>query len=210
MEININIPLPDELVQEILLRSPVKSLVRFKCVCKSWLSLISDPSFANSHFELSAAPSHRLLFKTRYGSEAHSNDVDASFHDDSAFVRLVHPLPESAMFPYGFQVLGSCRGFVLFIGRDSNLYIWNPSNGFHRRHLSFSDFIRKLRRSHNRTLLIGFGYDSSTDDYLVVVLWLEEEETHMVLFSLRTNLWKKNPGFPYSPYVFLQLSWIVL
>ncbi|KAG4970224.1 hypothetical protein AAZX31_13G091900 [Glycine max] len=34
--------LPEELIIEILLRLPVKSLLRFKRVCNSWLSLISD------------------------------------------------------------------------------------------------------------------------------------------------------------------------
>ncbi|TKY47881.1 F-box/kelch-repeat protein [Spatholobus suberectus] len=34
--------LPLELVREILLRLPVRSVLRFKCVCKSWLSVVSD------------------------------------------------------------------------------------------------------------------------------------------------------------------------
>lgn len=43
--------LPQELILQILLWLRVKSLVRFKCVCKSWFSLIShDSHFANSHF----------------------------------------------------------------------------------------------------------------------------------------------------------------
>ncbi|KAE9619845.1 putative F-box domain-containing protein [Lupinus albus] len=37
------------LVHEILLRLPVKSLLRFKCVSKQWLALISEPYFCNSH-----------------------------------------------------------------------------------------------------------------------------------------------------------------
>lgn len=38
--------IPDELIWEILTRLPVKSLMRFKCVSRSWLSMITDPSFA--------------------------------------------------------------------------------------------------------------------------------------------------------------------
>ncbi|KAF1877663.1 hypothetical protein Lal_00040381 [Lupinus albus] len=37
------------LVHEILLRLPVKSLLRFKCVSKQWLALISEPNFCHSH-----------------------------------------------------------------------------------------------------------------------------------------------------------------
>ncbi|XP_061362145.1 F-box/kelch-repeat protein At3g06240-like [Gastrolobium bilobum] len=59
--------------------------------------------------------------------------------------------------------------------------------------ISFPDNIRKFPRSHIRTLLIGFGYDPYTDDYLVVGLWLVGKGTHMdmLLFSLRTNSGEK-------------------
>ncbi|KAL6143152.1 hypothetical protein ACLB2K_053847 [Fragaria x ananassa] len=39
----------EELLTEILLRVPAKPLLRFKCVSKHWLSLISDPKFRHRH-----------------------------------------------------------------------------------------------------------------------------------------------------------------
>ncbi|KAF7848176.1 hypothetical protein BT93_L2225 [Corymbia citriodora subsp. variegata] len=36
---------PEDVIIEILLREPVKSLMRFKCVCQGWRSLISGPTF---------------------------------------------------------------------------------------------------------------------------------------------------------------------
>ncbi|KAK7845894.1 F-box/kelch-repeat protein At3g23880 [Quercus suber] len=41
--------LPEELVEEILAWLPVKSLVRFKCVKKSWSSLFQTPTFIAKH-----------------------------------------------------------------------------------------------------------------------------------------------------------------
>lgn len=41
----VNMEVPDDLVSEILLRLPVKTLVPFKCVCKTWLGKISDSGF---------------------------------------------------------------------------------------------------------------------------------------------------------------------
>ncbi|CAH1450029.1 unnamed protein product [Lactuca virosa] len=38
--------LTESLLLEILARLPLKSIFRFKCVCKHWLDLISQPSFA--------------------------------------------------------------------------------------------------------------------------------------------------------------------
>ncbi|KAL6135868.1 hypothetical protein ACLB2K_068093 [Fragaria x ananassa] len=39
----------EELLTEILVRVPARPLVRFKCVSKHWLSLISDPRFCRLH-----------------------------------------------------------------------------------------------------------------------------------------------------------------
>ncbi|XP_057459207.1 F-box protein CPR1-like [Lotus japonicus] len=47
-----NYTLPEDLMVEIMLRLPVRSLLRFKCVCKLWLSLISNPEFGQSYDEL--------------------------------------------------------------------------------------------------------------------------------------------------------------
>ncbi|KAL5163565.1 F-box/kelch-repeat protein [Glycine soja] len=52
---------PQEMINQILLRLTVKSLIRFKSVTKSWLSHISDPHFATSHLELSAARTERAM-----------------------------------------------------------------------------------------------------------------------------------------------------
>ncbi|MCI24237.1 F-box/kelch-repeat protein, partial [Trifolium medium] len=59
--------LPEELIIQILLRLPVRSLLEFKCVCKSWKTRISDPKFAKSHLEiLTVNPSitHQHIFSS--------------------------------------------------------------------------------------------------------------------------------------------------
>src|SRR4051812_32733503 len=56
-------PLPEDLVVEILLRLPVRSLLQFKCICKFWKTLISDPKFAKRHLQISTASLiHQRLF----------------------------------------------------------------------------------------------------------------------------------------------------
>ncbi|ESQ49421.1 hypothetical protein EUTSA_v10020779mg [Eutrema salsugineum] len=44
--------LPPELIREILIRLPAKSIGRFKCISKLFHSLSSDPGFAKSHLDL--------------------------------------------------------------------------------------------------------------------------------------------------------------
>ena len=53
--------LPYEIVVDVLSRLPVKSLMRFQCVCKSFKSLITDPSFAKKHLHASATRHQRFL-----------------------------------------------------------------------------------------------------------------------------------------------------
>ena len=50
-----NPKLSEEIIVEVILvRLPVKSLVRFKSVCKAWRATISDPIFIHAHLRHSA------------------------------------------------------------------------------------------------------------------------------------------------------------
>uniref|UniRef100_A0A7N2LSR2 F-box domain-containing protein n=1 Tax=Quercus lobata TaxID=97700 RepID=A0A7N2LSR2_QUELO len=58
--------LPPEVIGEILLGLPVKSVLRFRSVCKTWYSLISNSRFANVYLARSnQRPSPYFLFGRR-------------------------------------------------------------------------------------------------------------------------------------------------
>jgi len=194
--------IPHELIIQILLRLPVKSLIRFKCVCKLWLTLISDPLFANSHFQLTATThSRRILFTSGPALETpRSIDFEASLNDDSASVSLnlnfLHPQPR-----FYLKIKATCRGFI-FLHRAFYMYLWNPSTGVHRQ-IPLSPINSNLEAKY-LCYLYGFGYDPSTDDYLVVIMsyntTLANVSSHLEFFSLRDNTWKEAEGthFPYT------------
>ncbi|XP_057436190.1 F-box/kelch-repeat protein At3g23880-like [Lotus japonicus] len=187
--------LPHELIVEILLRLPVRSLLRFKCVCKKWLSTISDPQFCKSHYDLAAAPTHRLLnLPEGIADVVESFDVDASLNDDSAVVNLKFP-PYTAPF---FQTIGSCRGFVLLtkmMHPTGDLILWNPSTAAHREipatyadWNSWYDPSTRFRQgippyfAHFMfQFLYGFGYDQLKDEYLLVLIRLENRPEPQVI-----------------------------
>ncbi|TKY65031.1 F-box/kelch-repeat protein [Spatholobus suberectus] len=195
--------LPQELIREILLRLPARSVSRFKCVCKPWLSLISDPQFGISHYDLAVAPSHRLLLRSKSTDfYAVSIDADAPFIEGALNVyHLLVPPPSppgrSHFHPLHHgrnqaEILGSCRGLILLYYPESHdLILWNPTIGVHRR-LPKSNF--EYHDINHDFLLYGFGYDPSTDDYLIIVIALdasEYDETGIHIFSFKTNSWTR-------------------
>ncbi|KAK8466183.1 hypothetical protein PHAVU_008G026150 [Phaseolus vulgaris] len=200
--------LPLEVIREILLRLPVKSLLRFKCVSKSWLSLISDPQFGISHYDLAATPTHRILMRSN-DFYAQSIDANEPFIDREegtlCLLRAVHlllPPPSPPRIPDFFhfddfrnqpQILGSCRGFILlYYERGDDLILWNPSIGVHKQlpHFQYDNITREF--------LYGFGYDPSKDDYLITIIpFSAENEAHV--FSFKTASWNSLlVNVPYS------------
>ncbi|KAI9128629.1 hypothetical protein K1719_000112 [Acacia pycnantha] len=183
--------LPEQLIVAILLRLPVKSLLRFKSVCRLWRSLISDPRFAQSHFELSFSIADKIVHLADSGPR--SIDFHSSLHDHSAIVNLNFPITP----PLVANIRGSCRGFVL-LDRDYHFFVWNPSTGLYKRVPYFpmpSGFL---------PLFHGLCYDAADDDYLVFLGACNTEsadvESNFQFFSVKANSWKKiecTINFPY-------------
>lgn len=57
----LSIQAPDDVEVEILLRLPVKSILRFKSVCKRWYSLTGKPSFISRYNQLIRSRKSKLL-----------------------------------------------------------------------------------------------------------------------------------------------------
>jgi len=189
--------LPLELIIQILLMLPVKSLICFKCVCKSWFSLISDTNFANSHFQLTAKTHTPRILLITPNLESLTIDFETSLYDESAS----YSSNVSFLLPQSFTELdikGSCRGFIL-LSCGSCLHLWNPSTGV-RKYIPNSLIDCNLDAYH----FYGFGYDESRDDYLVLSMSYDpnayDKLTRLGLFSLRANKWNEIYGDSYFPY----------
>ncbi|WMV49207.1 hypothetical protein MTR67_042592 [Solanum verrucosum] len=77
---------PEDIVKEILVRCPVKSLLRFKCVCKNWCTLIKTPEFVQQHLK-NYSPPQLLIYDI--------GDIDDD--DDDLSITLIseeHPRRE--------------------------------------------------------------------------------------------------------------------
>ncbi|KAK7259206.1 hypothetical protein RIF29_24806 [Crotalaria pallida] len=92
------------------------------------------------------------------------------------------------------------QGFILLL-LSSNLCLWNPSTGANKP-LALSP-IACNEDALFFTFLYGFGYDPSTDDYIVVLASYDPEadlETFFELFSVKANAWNRIEGMN-LPYI---------
>ncbi|XP_057436283.1 F-box/kelch-repeat protein At3g06240-like [Lotus japonicus] len=180
--------LPDELIIQILLQLPVTSLLRFKSVSKSWFSQISNPQFAKSHFNLAASPTHYLFLKSTDEFQFQTLDIESSPPFTTAVLNYPHEQPRSGSNSIfcpsitDLEVLGSCRGFLLFLLPNfADFVVFNPSTGFQRR-------VQSTSFRYSASSLYGIGYDESNDDYLLVSVNSYGYAPTIEGFSLKTNV----------------------
>ncbi|KAF7114284.1 hypothetical protein RHSIM_RhsimUnG0091900 [Rhododendron simsii] len=93
-----------DLLTQILLRIPAKSLIRFESVSKHWLSLISNSRFASTHSRLNPNPSISSLY-FYYKGKLESVSVNGIPTIPS--LSFLRPLTSD------FTVLHSCNGLLL-------------------------------------------------------------------------------------------------
>ncbi|KAI6693609.1 hypothetical protein NL676_021319 [Syzygium grande] len=189
--------LPEDIVIELLLRLPVKSLMRFKCVCKRWRSLISDPDLAKTHLRRLKAGdmvSRQRIFKTSPIETIDYQAYDGVGRIDDRAVVEFHELrmEDTAWEPY---LVGSCDGLVcLFV--SGRFLLYNPSTR-ECRDLPKSDLFQ-LDEGWDlpgpdpfelEELFVGFGYDPRSDDYKIVQ-GDGIENWQVEIFSLKSASWR--------------------
>uniref|UniRef100_A0A0V0HE80 Putative ovule protein n=1 Tax=Solanum chacoense TaxID=4108 RepID=A0A0V0HE80_SOLCH len=166
------------IMREILSWLPVKSLLRFKCVSKSW-DITRDPYFRMKHQSRHEVNSQRFLLLrakfdiyTQYFHDLYSTSSLSSLDD----VQRIDYL-SSRCYSSMDILCGSCDGLVLIrvLINPEYLLLWNPSTR-ESVHIPFPIFGLK-----NSTF--GFGYDPTTHDYKILAIHHEKITKHNVEFS---------------------------
>ncbi|KAK1366514.1 F-box domain-containing protein [Heracleum sosnowskyi] len=180
----------DDLVNNILLLLPVKHLLRCRCVCKSWCSLIDSTTFVKKHLQKNIECNHSSGIVCTSDSGFYLADVDSL--SDIIAVEVPDPLKT---FLSGTLFVGSCNGLVCLWNYDhkvdNDIYLWNPA-------------IRKATQlpkplDHVRfpslllgSALVGFGYDNVNDDYKVMTTVDSRIWGIMVaVYSFKGNSWTR-------------------
>ncbi|PIA63767.1 hypothetical protein AQUCO_00201243v1 [Aquilegia coerulea] len=137
--ITIDTYIPCDILVEILINLPARSLVRFKYVCKIWFSLIDDPSFVNRHLALAKEKGKGILQmsdSSLYSLDASSCLVKELLPitlQDTSSAGLVKGLKN--IYRYSLSScnrfsLSSCNGLFCFPERYSDfIRVFNPITG---------------------------------------------------------------------------------
>ncbi|XP_074332456.1 F-box/kelch-repeat protein At3g23880-like [Apium graveolens] len=167
--LKISSDLPDELIEEeILPRLPIKSVVRLKSVCKSWLSLFSGPQFVQHHNAYQNPSDHDCLVADR-------TDYIVTFSRYQQTFAL-----RGRQFNH---LIGSAKGLVCVCCQNI-VWLWNPairqSKEFHLPPLGYNCLIRA-----------GFGFDHVTNDYKVAICYRSIGVSHLyyAVYSSHSDLW---------------------
>ncbi|GMY23247.1 F-box/kelch-repeat protein At3g06240-like [Fagus crenata] len=196
---------PYDIVLNILTRLPVKSVIRFRCVCKSWYSSITCPNFISTHLN-NNNKDHNYLIHMPFFARPMLNSpptrpfctltCDRAFDTISKF-EIPFTLPCGTAI-----VVGSCNGVLCLVEYENHhtndtytsvMYLWNPS-------------IRKFKRlpdycvSKLHLIRLGFAFHFDDNDYKVVKISPSVPPLEVEVYTLSSDSWRK-VGVPSRPNV---------
>ncbi|XP_060216335.1 F-box/kelch-repeat protein At3g23880-like [Lycium barbarum] len=196
--------LPPELIVEIILRLPVKSLLQYRCVSKSWRDLISSHKFIKNHVAISGnnkdCTHHRILWWEVLRCNLKNVSLSSLLYVDSVSEIIDSDYPMK--YPYiparrhiAVQIMGSVNGLICLAIEKENFFFWNPSL---RKFKNFPTAKLKLPAGSSYKLMYGFGYDEIHDDCKVVVGWKTFHSYHfeVKIYSLNNDSWRSVDDFP--------------
>jgi F-box interacting protein len=165
----------DELVVEILVRLPVKSLLRFKSVSKAWHANITDPAFVRAHLQRRSSewkqnPS-MLITPHTLDRVIPGELLPTTFSNRIRFYQWQQGSSEATLvhgedFPSEFHsacFFAHCDGLVL-APTDTKVYVFNPAT---RATITLPESSRKVHTA-GACLPVGLGLDPRTGKYKVV------------------------------------------
>lgn len=203
--------MPEEIIDEILVKLPVKSVLRFKCVSKSWCSIITSHGFMLNHLRNCEKEENGslLVYNINFDAQRYSF---AMYPDKTLTVPVFEYLDVNMKTKA--HLLGPCKGIFCIENLFHNLALWNPATREIRTlsvpHLSIT--YRSFIEAHKH--VFGFGFDPVTNDHKVVsieMVWMESEMRDIIhfpspmachrkrvsIYSMRDDSWREFTGnFP--------------
>lgn len=194
----INLPdLPPEILEDILVRLPVKSLCRFRCVSKPWCNLISSKKFTKLHLNRSTSSDEekfdrqRLFFCAAYFYSIEVEDLPYYMYGHAGNVDYNDKL-QQLRFDFDLTdvyVVGACNGLVCLLLNYERYVVLNPCTR------ECNELPHSGLYADNESIFSGIGYDAFTDDYKIVqgICYKKEDgscESVVKVYSVKNRTWK--------------------
>ncbi|KAL6586623.1 hypothetical protein OROMI_001612 [Orobanche minor] len=195
--------LPEDLLfNHILCRLPVKSILCFKSVCKTWNRMLREHQFVKHHLNIhqeQACNDNKLLIRSQLTDFSPSFGPTQSMYysiDSETRVAAFPPEIPGIVVTGSTHLLGSCNGLVAIVVNNfvavSTIVLWNPSTA-ESKYIIYPDHTVGL------TDLFAFLYDPITDDYKIICIVIHVHyPSYIDMYSCRNNSWKKLRAFPFN------------
>ncbi|KAG8364898.1 hypothetical protein BUALT_Bualt18G0046400 [Buddleja alternifolia] len=176
---HVEMDLPNDILFSILTMLPVKSVLRFMCLCKSWNSLIQSSAFIAAHNHHNENIK-RLYYLYMPGDidNCKDNERYTASSNCKGGCELLVPLSEC-------DLVGVCEGLICLMKKEShNIYIWNPLVGNLK-------VVPPSQTPHEYNKVV-FGFGFSKNDYRIVkIIYNDKWYIHEVdMYSLGANSWR--------------------
>ncbi|KAI9096858.1 hypothetical protein K1719_025841 [Acacia pycnantha] len=186
MEMDGDTPfLPNEIIRDIFIRLPVKSILRFQCVCKDWKNLFKSLAFIADHLHHSSHRNPFLLLKCYCSCKL----CHFCLLDDEVDIQERHkvPLKNSKLI---VRDLHSNHGLLCLevTNKTHSLLLYNPATKEVRQ------VPRRLKLFKDMDFTVGFGFNPIVNDYKIVRLFISLHEEMVVkveVYSLSMGSWKE-------------------
>lgn len=208
--------IPDMIsIEEILPRLPVKSIFRFRSVCKLWESLPYDPWFVQLHHSRSPSASNVIVLACKArGNQCFLSFCSLETTESGLRTRMMCTIPLNidvyAMEP-------SCNGLVCFSSLlRQDIFVGNPST---QEFIQLPKDIVGDGGGYSPCKVAGFGFDQSSGRYKVVCAFSIplEQKSKCFIFTLGCidGKWRQLNDIPYcilpmqSAYLNGAVHWII-
>lgn len=222
--------IPSDVLIKILLELPVKSLVRFTLVSKTWQAFITSPEFISTHLskvqygQQHHHPTDSLIIRYYYYSDDlllpdhdhdHDHDLKEGYelrpnNDDDYFSFLTKSseikFPVKLKSREGFnQIVGTCNGIICLCDSLFGKFSTSPV-------VLWNPSIQKdivlplpVIEPSTKCFVLGFGYDVQNDDYKVVRIRYRpgviRKPMEAEIFSLRNKRWRFAKDVIFKGYI---------
>ncbi|XP_047961911.1 F-box protein At3g07870-like [Salvia hispanica] len=180
--------LPSEIVSDILSRLDVRTAMSGKCVCKSWLDLLTTPEFVKSHLSKSVPCLTITELNLKLKSVTYKMVIELDFNCDW------HRLNTVFHFDLPFRILSHCSiNGLIFLKNNLDCILCNPIT---REYIKLP--CPRQPSTVTKWEIYGFGVSRMSGQYKLVRTSVLQRPPHLnfvesecQVYTLGTGLWRR-------------------